>query len=140
MEMQQRRPSSRLSSGSISNNALNRIVNPDLLAQQADVEAQTASPPRRQRAASTSSAAAAGYRDGGAEMAADSIDYPGIIGSDERGRGRSSVVRTNSERETYLPDGVYEVVEGRVRQLSAGPGAAPGSRGRHAARDAGWAR
>ncbi|KNG50861.1 high affinity glucose transporter [Stemphylium lycopersici] len=135
-EPQRKRQSSRLSSASLTNNALNRMVNPDLLAQQADGEA---SPPWNQHTSSTSSSAPAParYRDG------NDIEYPGIIGSDERGRERSGVVRTNSERETYLPDGVYEVVEGRVRQLSAGPAAAaaaPGISGRHAARDAGWAR
>jgi hypothetical protein len=77
-----------------------------------------------------------------ADVGRDSVDYPGMLGGDERGRGRSGVVRTESERETYLPDGVYEVVEGRVRQLSAGP-ARPdsvGSARRYSARDAGFAR
>lgn len=75
-------------------------------------------------------------------------DYPGILDTEEYGRGRSGIVRTESERETYLPDGVYEVVEGRVRQLSAsrpqGSGAserAVSERGRRfSARDAGRAR
>jgi hypothetical protein len=51
-------------------------------------------------------------------------------------------VRTESERETYLPDGVYEVVDGRVRQISAGPGARSraASGAGFGARDAGFAR
>jgi hypothetical protein len=75
-------------------------------------------------------------------------DYPGMLG-EGRGRGRSGIARTASERETYLPDGVYEVVEGRVRQISAGPAAAPAgisrpasnaSSRRYSAREAGFAR
>jgi hypothetical protein len=72
----------------------------------------------------------------------DGIDYPGILTTEERGRGSSGIVRTASERETYLPDGVYEVVEGRVRQISAGssrPASGASSR-RYSARDAGFAR
>jgi hypothetical protein len=66
-----------------------------------------------------------------------------MLSGEERGRGRSGIVRTQSERDTYLPDGVYEVIEGRVRQISAGPASRPGSVGsarRYSARDAGFAR
>ena len=54
-------------------------------------------------------------------------DYPGIVG------GRPGVIRTESMRSTYLPDGVYEVREGRVRSLSQT------GRGRWEARGAGRA-
>lgn len=57
-------------------------------------------------------------------------EYPGRLGS--------GIIRTNSARETYLPDGVYEVVGGRVREISR---SRPGSAGRPgSARGAGFAR
>ncbi|KAI4910982.1 hypothetical protein J4E90_007239 [Alternaria incomplexa] len=131
------RPASRVSTRSVSNNALNRFVNPDLLAQQQQQRQQP------QRAASHSSLHQQ-FADHGFEpvVGRDSVDYPGMLGGEEHGRGRSGVVRTESERETYLPDGVYEVVEGRVRQLSAGPVRpdSVGSSRRYSARDAGYAR
>jgi hypothetical protein len=121
------RPSSRMSQRSVSNNALNRIVNPDLLNQQ------------RLRTVSMSSFHAQSTDQ---DRERDGIDYPGILTTEERGRGSSGIVRTASERETYLPDGVYEVVEGRVRQISAGPSrpASGASSRRYSARDAGFAR
>ncbi|KAI4942642.1 hypothetical protein J4E91_009811 [Alternaria rosae] len=133
------RPASRTSTRSISNNALNRLVNPDLLAQQQQQRQQP------QRAASHSSLQQqfADHRsDPDPVNGRDSVDYPGMLGGEERGRGRAGIVRTESERETYLPDGVYEVVEGRVRQLSAGPVRpdSGGSSRRYSARDAGFAR
>ncbi len=134
------RPSSRVSTRSLSNNALNRIVNPDLLDRQ---QQQQQLQPQRHRASSHSSfqQQPAGRRSD-VVVDRDSIDYPGMLGSDERARGRSGIVRTESERETYLPDGIYEVVEGRVRQLSAGPTrpASVSSARRYSARDAGFAR
>jgi len=157
-----RRPSSRLSqrsrSASLSNNALNRFINADLLADQTQIQhprrsASSHVRPQPLHDFPSSSSHNDPYhsrrsdtdifidfdnnRDGGED------DYPGILDTEEYGRGRSGIVRTVSERETYLPDGVYEVVEGRVRQLSAGR--APGSGGsesgrRISARDAGRAR
>jgi hypothetical protein len=131
------RPSSRISQRSLSNNALNRFVNRDLLAEQ-----QQQPRPRRPASNSSFQHQSADYRSD-AVTDADGVDYPGMLGGDDRGRSRSGVVRTQSDRETYLPDGIYEVVEGRVRQISAGPASRPGSRGssrRYAARDAGFAR
>jgi hypothetical protein len=113
-------------------------VNPDLLAQQHHHQRQQ---PHRVASNSLLQQQPTDYHFD-ADVGRDSVDYPGMLGGDERGRGRSGVVRTESERETYLPDGVYEVVEGRVRQLSAGP-ARPdsvGSARRYSARDAGFAR
>jgi hypothetical protein len=131
------RPSSRISQRSLSNNALNRLVNRDLLAEQ-----QQQTLPRRAASSSSFQHQANDYRPD-AITDSESIDYPGMLGGEERGRGRSGIVRTQSERETYLPDGVYEVVEGRVRQISAGPASRPGSVGsgrKYSARDAGFAR
>ncbi|CAN9444403.1 unnamed protein product [Alternaria alternata] len=131
------RPSSRISQRSLSNNALNRLVNRDLLAEQ-----QQQTLPRRAASSSSFQHQANDYRPD-AITDRESIDYPGMLGGEERGRGRSGIVRTQSERETYLPDGVYEVVEGRVRQISAGPASRPGSVGsgrKYSARDAGFAR
>lgn len=41
---------------------------------------------------------------------ASTTSYPGILGDGMR--------RTSSQRTTYLPDGIYEVTDGRVRSLS----------------------
>lgn len=70
------------------------------------------------------------HRDDSASLSS----YPGIIGGGEERQGRpTGVVRTESMRSTYLPDGVYEVREGRVRSLSLS------SQRRWEARDAGRA-
>jgi hypothetical protein len=124
------RPASRLSTRSVSNNALNRIVNPDLL--------------QRPRTVSMSSFHPQPADHPSTDRERDNLDYPGILAGEDRDRGRHGIVRTASERETYLPDGLYEVVEGRVRQISAGPARSrPASRAssrRYSAREAGFAR
>ncbi|KAG9185581.1 hypothetical protein G6011_06912 [Alternaria panax] len=116
------RPASRVSQRSVSNNALNRLVNRDLLVRQEGEgeEQQQQQRPRRPASMSLFRYPSDGGVDGSAHF-----DYPGMLGGEEqqqqqRGRRRSGLVRTASERETYLPDGIYEVVEGRVRQISAG--------------------
>ncbi|USP78843.1 hypothetical protein yc1106_06117 [Curvularia clavata] len=114
---------------SISNNILNRII------VSSSHNGQQEPYPRSfyQHAGSSTS-----FREQDAPAARDreSFEYPGRLDGEERGRSGGAI---EGERETYLPDGVYEVVQGRVRQLSAG---APrqGSRGGYAARDAGRAR
>jgi hypothetical protein len=49
-------------------------------------------------------------------------------------------MRTASERETYLPDGVYEVVDGRVRVVGPAGSRPASSSGRWSAREAGVGR
>ncbi|KAE8847437.1 hypothetical protein HRS9122_04344 [Pyrenophora teres f. teres] len=154
------RVSQRSRSAGVSNNALNRFINPDLLAEDDDDYDQ----PYRRSASSHVQPqllhhfpSSSSYnhphhsRRSDADLfidfsnGRDSIEdaYPGALDTEEPGRGRSDISRTPSQRETYLPDGVYEVVEGRVSQLSAGR--APGSGGngserRVSARGAGRAR
>lgn len=66
-------------------------------------------------------------------MTEEGLAYPGLLLGEER--------RVQRERETDLPDGVYEVVQGRVRRVSSGGNGVgrPESRGRWVARDAGRA-
>ncbi|KAH7551663.1 hypothetical protein BM1_09297 [Bipolaris maydis] len=123
--------SARTSDISISNNMLNRIINPDLLAQQQQQQSESES---------ESEAELQCYAEDRSEMDEDAAvvgheetwSYPGLLLGEER------LVRTQSERHTDLPDGVYEVVQGRVRRVSGGTGR-PESRGRWVARDAGRA-
>ena len=157
-----RRASSRVSqrsrSASVSNNALNRFFNSDLLTDedQAQSHRRSASlhvqpPPLHQLPSSFSYNDPHHSRRSDADIFIDfsnnrdNVDdaYPGILDPEESERGRSGIVRSLSQRETYLPDGVYEVMEGRVRQVSAGraPGVGgSGSERRASARGAGRAR
>ncbi|KAF1837667.1 hypothetical protein BDW02DRAFT_107253 [Decorospora gaudefroyi] len=153
-----RPPASRLSQRSLSNNAFNRTLNPDLIQQRQQHNNTTSMPSFRDtdqhllphRAASASSiqrprslSTNSFYHD------RPSVDdaYPGFLpGDDQVGTRSSGIIRTASEREMYLADGIYEVVDGRVRQIGLGlggsrAGSRPGSSmGAWEARDAGFAR
>lgn len=127
----------------IANNALNRILNPDLFPRETSATEPSSPPHQRQQHHRTISASSASSFYGSRvesqtrrASSRDSIEYPGVLAGDEADRRRSSTTR-----ETQLPDGVYEVVQGRIRQVSVSGGRPrTESRGRYEARDAGRAR
>ncbi|KAL6161143.1 hypothetical protein ACJQWK_08696 [Exserohilum turcicum] len=128
--------------------ALNRILNPDLAPQHLDLE--PTSPFQHARRAPSTSLPSLSFSSFSSfslthspprprPASRDTIEYPGVLAGDERSRQGSSAARRSSGRETHLPDGVYQVIEGRITQVGSGR---PRTRsaGMYEARDAGRAR